>query len=312
MEAAIVSTTINGFTKVCCKASPVTLTCLHLRPGLWIFFVFRLAASFRRKCKKFASVFYEALLPAFCVRGIVMRKVVLEACCAVCFALVGVAPTLAFGGHCGDRAVECYDKVQTPDLYATRTRSVLVRPVYRSVVPTPPVVRNVTVPIVVRPGRWRTVVAPPVYSARRERVLVSPGHKVFEEIPAVTRRVEKTVVVPGEVRWRRTRDAFGHERLCKVVSRARTRTIVREVVVAPARRVAHVSRPVYDVVERPVEVRPALARRVYEPAVHGYINRSVIVRPASVAVVSHPPVVGVTREHVLVRPGGYAWVRSRP
>lgn len=242
-----------------------------------------------------------------------MRKFVLGACCAACFSLLGLGPTFAFGGHCGGRAVECYDKVRTPDLYATRTRPVFVRPGYRSVVPTPPVVRNVTVPVVVRPGRWRTVVAPPVYSMRRERVLVAPGRKVYEEIPAVTRRVERTVVVPGRVHWRRTRDMFGHERMCKVVSKATTRrTIVREVVVSPARRVVHVRRPVYDVVERPVEMRPATARRVFEPAVHSYINRSVIVRPAGIAVVSHPPVVGLTREHVLVRPGGYAWARSRP
>lgn len=241
-----------------------------------------------------------------------MRKFFLGACGAACFSLLGAAPTLAFGGHCGDRAVECYDKVQTPDLYAARTRPVLVRPAYRTVIPTPPVMRNITVPVVVRPGRWRTVVAPPVYGVRRERVLVAPGRKVYDEIPAVTRRVERTVVVPGQVRWRRTRDMFGHERMCKVVSRPTRRTIVREVVVSPARRVAHVRRPVYDIVERPVEVRPATARRVYEPAIHSYINRSVVVRPAGVAVVAHPPVVGITREHVLVRPGGYAWVRSRP
>lgn len=226
--------------------------------------------------------------------------------------IAAATPTFAFGDGCGSRAVACYDKVRLPDVYATQTRSVLLRPAYRTVVPTPPLVRNYAVPVVMRPGRWRTMIAPPVYGMQRERVVVAPAQRVYEEVPAVTRRVTKTVVVPAGVRWERTRGLLGRERLCKVATHATTRTVEREVVVSPARRIAHVRPAVYGVVERPVVVRPAMASRVYEPPVHGYFNRSVVVHPAGLYVVSHPPVVGVTREHVLIRPGGYAWVRSRP
>lgn len=241
-----------------------------------------------------------------------MRHIALAVGLAGSFFLAAATPTFAFGDGCGGRAVSCYDKVRLPDVYATQTRSALLRPAYRTVVPTPPLVRNYAVTVVMRPGRWRTMVAPPVYGMQRERVVVAPAQRLYEDVPAVTRRVTKTVAVPAGVRWERTRDLLGRERLCKVATPATTRTVVRDVVVSPARRrIAHVRPAIYGVVERPVVVRPAVASRVYEPPVHGYISRSVVVRPAGLYVFSHPPVVGVTREHVLIRPGGYAWVRSR-
>lgn len=239
-----------------------------------------------------------------------MRHIVLAASLAGSFCFLTATPTLAFGGGCSGQAVACYDKVRVPDVYATETRSVLLRPAYRTIVPTPPLIRNYAVPVVMRPGRWHTVVAPPVYGMQRERVVVAPAQRVYEEVPAVTRRVTRTVVVPASVRWERTR-FLGRERLYKIATPATRRTVEREIVVSPARRITHVRPAVYGLVERPVVVRPPMARQVYEPPVHGYINRSVVVRPAGLVAFSHPPVVGVTREHVLIRPGGYAWVRSR-
>jgi hypothetical protein len=261
---------------------------------------------------RFLPVFSGSMPPVrFLVRS-VMRNFVLAACFAVSFSCLATGPTMAFGDGCGDHAIECYDKVRLPDVYATRTRSVLLQPGYRIIVPTPPIVRNYAVPVVMRPGRWRTVVSAPVYGVRRQRVLVAPAHRTYEEIPAVTRRVEQTVVARGGVHWQHRRGLFDRERLCKIATPPETRTVVREVVVSPARRISHVSPAVYENVAQPVLLRPATAARVYEPPVHGYINRSAVVRPASVMVFAHPPVVGITRENVLVRPGGYAWARSRP
>jgi hypothetical protein len=132
-------------------------------------------------------------------------------------------------------------------------------------------------------------------------------------IPPITRRVTQRVVVSrGGIRWERRRDLFGREKLCKVVGSPETRTVVREVIVSPARRIAHRTAPVYGTVAVPVLIRPGSAQRVYEPPVHALYSRSVVVRPASVGVFYHPPVVGVARETVLVRAGGYAWSRSRP
>jgi hypothetical protein len=188
----------------------------------------------------------------------------------------------------------------------------VMRTVVREVVPTPPIVRNYAVPVEVRPGRWRTHVHPPVYGMRLQRVLVAPERRTVEEIPAVTRRVSKTVVVsPGGFRWQHRRGLFGHERLCKVRVAPVTRTVVSEVVVSPARRVAHVRPPIYRKVLRPALIRPATAERVYEPPVHAVLNRPVVVRPAGVQIFDHPPVVGVAQERVLVHEGGYAWKPSR-
>jgi hypothetical protein len=225
---------------------------------------------------------------------------------------LGAVPTFAFGDSCGGHAVECYDKVRLPDVYALRSRHVLVSPGWRSVIPTPPVIRNYAVPVVVRPGRWRTHVLPPVYGMRVRRVMVAPPVRAYEDIPPVTRRVTRTVVVPGGVAWEHRRGLFGRETLCKVRTAATTRTVERDVVVRPGRRISRVVAPAsYARVAEPVLLRPARGERVYEPPVHAIIGRSVVVRPAGVAVYDHPPVAGVVTEKVLVRAGGAAWVPAR-
>jgi hypothetical protein len=242
-----------------------------------------------------------------------MRKVALLGFIAVSLGGFAAEPSFAFGDGCGERAIECYDKVRTPDVYATRTRPVLVRPGWREVVAMPPVVGNVAVPVVVRPGRWRTVATPPVYGTRLERVLVRPRTKSYEVIPPEIRRVEQTVVVSrGGIAWEHRRGFFGREKLCKVVTPPVTRTVMRDVVVTPAQRVVHVTPAVYQTVPRAVLLRPAAAARVYEPPVPGLIARSVVVRPATAQVINHAPVVGIEREQVLVREGRYTWVPSRP
>ena len=66
-----------------------------------------------------------------------MWKFAASASFAVALSIVAASPTLAFGDGCGDRAIECYNKVRLPDVYATRTRPVLVSPGWREVVPAP-------------------------------------------------------------------------------------------------------------------------------------------------------------------------------
>jgi hypothetical protein len=241
-----------------------------------------------------------------------MWKFAAPLCFAVLTSFALATPGLAFGDGCGDGAVACYDKVRLPDVYAVRTRPAVVSPGWREVVPSPALYARSTVPVEVRPGRWRTRVHAPVYATRLERVVVAPAGHTYEDVPAVTRRVARTVVSPGGVTWVRRRGLFGRERLCKVVRAPVTRTVVRDVIVSPARRIAHRTPAVYATVARPVLVRPAVAERVYEPPVHALYSRPVVVRPAGVQLIDHPPVVGVARESVLVRSGGYAWKRSRP
>lgn len=238
-----------------------------------------------------------------------MRRVASAAVAVMSVAIAG--PALAWGDGCGGHAVECYDKVRLPDVYATEARPVVVHPGYSEVVETPPVVINQPEKVLVSPGRWHEEHTSAVVGTRTERVLVSPASRTYEVVPAVTRTVAETVVVhPGGTSWEHSRRLFGHERMCKIQRDPVTQTVTREVLVAPARRVARDVPAVYQTVARPVVLQQASTRRVYEAPMYGTVMRPVVISPGSRRVVSHPPVVGVVHEQVLVRQGGYGWARS--
>lgn len=239
-----------------------------------------------------------------------MRKIVLGVGLALALTDGAANAAFAFETRCGGHAIACYDRMRVPPAYATRTYPVLVNPAWREVIASPPVVAHVAVPVMVRPGRWRTLVRPPVYGTRMERVVVAPPIREYEIVPPITRRVEKTITTRGGIVWERRRDIFGRERLCKVVVGPRRRTVVREVVVRPARRILHTSPAVYGIAPAPVLLRPASAVRVYEPPVRAVIGRTVLAQPSAIGIIPHPATVGIARERVLVRPAGYAWVRT--
>lgn len=135
---------------------------------------------------------------------------------------------------------ECYDKVRLPDVYRTVDRPVVLRPGFREVVETDPVV-----------------------VMRAERVMVAPRRVDYVMTPPVTRTVMQEIVVRrGGYRWKTTYGPYG-ERRCKVPVAAEVKVVPREVVVAPGRRVRVVSPPVYALRERAVAVRPA-QRLVYD------------------------------------------------
>lgn len=225
------------------------------------------------------------------------------------FAMGGTAVAGGFGCH--GRAVECYDKVKLPDVYATQARPVVVRPGYSQVVNTPPIVVNRAEKVLVSPGRWHAQHIPAVYGTRSERVLVAPPSRTYSEVPAITRRVERTVVVQsGGVRWEHRRGPFGRERLCKVKTPAVVRTVAHDVLVAPARRIAHDTPAIYRTVQRPVVIQHASVSRSYEAPMYANVVRPVVIQPASQRVINHAPVVGVVHERVKVRDGGYGWARS--
>ena len=149
----------------------------------------------------------------------------------------------------------CYDRVRLPDVYATVDRPVVVRPGWREVYETEPVV-------VVRP----------------ERVMVAPGRVDYVMSPPVTRTVFQEVVVrrPGW-RWESTWGPHG-ERRCKVPVPAETRLVAREVVVRPGRPVPVVTPPVYTVRQRALAVRPAQRYVVDHPPVIARERARVLVR----------------------------------
>ena len=179
---------------------------------------------------------------------------VLRKSAAYVAALVAVA-TVASPAFACRYGAECYDKVRLPDVYRTVDRPVVVRPGYREVVETRPVVY-------VRP----------------ERVVLQPGRVDYVMTPPVTRTIFQEVVVRrGGYRWASTYGPYG-ERRCKVPVAPEVKLIPREVVVAPPRRVRMVTPPVYGYQNRAVAVRPA-QRYVYDyPPVVRYERASMLVR----------------------------------
>lgn len=184
-----------------------------------------------------------------------MRSKALAACIAAVAGVMAAGPAVA-GHRCGGDAIECYEKVRHPDVYATRARPVVVRPAYHEV-----------------------VTRPAVYGRVRERVLVTPPSRVYTHIPAVTRTVHETVVIhPGGTRWEHRRGLFGREKLCKVRSPAVTRTIAREILVRPGRNVAHVTPARFETMDRAVVVQPASHRVIRHAPVVGVAHERVLVR----------------------------------
>jgi len=87
-------------------------------------------------------------------------------------AALPASPSLA--GGCGG-AVECYEKVRQPDVYATVTRPVIVRPALSGIYHRPAVMGVRAAKVMLQPGHWQTVRTRAVYTDNVERVMVAPA-----------------------------------------------------------------------------------------------------------------------------------------
>ena len=232
----------------------------------------------------------------------VIRVLAAAACAAVVLPLAS-SQAAAFG-RCGD-AVECYKRVRGPDIYGTHVRPVVVRPGYRSVHMTPPVIGYRPQLITRIPAHLETYRSPAVYGTRVKQVMVRPGRTVWRTERAVYRTVKRKV---GGYKWVRKRDRHGVLRMCKVPVRART--VTKRILVSPGRRVAHRTAPVYRSVRQRIRLRSASIKHVHRPAVRQWVKNPITVAPAQAHIVSHPPVVRMERHRVLVRRGGHRWVRD--
>ena len=179
------------------------------------------------------------------------------------------------------QATECYTAVQTPDLYTTRHKQVMVKP-----------------------GWWETHTVPAVYGARQKQVMVTPGQTVWHTQPAQWGTVhESRVVQPGYQAWVRSGahqrrdflgDIFGHgrggdgcgcqaaqpacETVCKVSVPAQVETVARNVMVAPEKRTAQHIPATYQWVDQPYLMQPARTQRVYHPPVYETVAERVLVQ----------------------------------
>ena len=187
----------------------------------------------------------------------------------------------AGSGCATPQAVECYKAVQTPDLYTTRHKHVMVKP-----------------------GWWETKTIPAVYGNRQKQVMVTPGQTVWHTQPAQWGVVhEQRVVQPGYQAWVRSGahqrrdflgDVFGHgrggdgcgcqapqpacETVCKVAVPAKVETVARQVMVSPEKRSAQHVPATYQWVAEPYLIQPARTQRVYHPPVYETVSERVLVQ----------------------------------
>ncbi len=240
-----------------------------------------------------------------------MRTIFAAATATAGLALV-TGSAYAFDRDCDGKAVACYEKVRTPEVYATVARKIVVQPATREVVETPAVYGRRTDRVVVESAHVERVREPAVYGRRYKRVLVRPASVSYEHVPAVVKTVrERVLVSDGGYRWERSRSLLGRERICKVRNNPVYRTVTREVVARPSERVRHVRPALYRYERTQVLLREARTRHVYTPQITAIVNRKVLLKPAERRVVNHPKVVGTRYERVLVRDGGYVWRATR-
>jgi hypothetical protein len=223
-------------------------------------------------------------------------------------AVLSATTGTAHASGCGARATECYQKVRTPDVYATVERQVVVRPGYHETVQTPAVIGVKHRTVEVQAGRWHAEHIPAQHATVMTRQMVRPATAHFVQTAPVYATQHQTVVVqPAGVRWEHRRGLFGRETMCKVETPAVTQTVARQVMVSPGYKVPVVSPAVYQDVPRTVVVSPSRTRHVYQAPVHQTVAQTYVARPAMTHVVAHPAVVATERHNVLVRHGQEQW-----
>ncbi len=213
------------------------------------------------------------------------------------------------------KALACYKKVHTPDVYRDVSRRVVIREGWQETRRIPAVYGTRHKRVQVRPGWWQTVRVPAVYGSRKRRVLVSPARTSWHTTPAVYRTVHQTRTVrPATTKWVTKRTGFlrRDSKLCKVVVPALTETVAREVMVSGPKRVPSHTAAVYAWTSERIQLTPARTKRVYHPPVYKTVSERIVMTPARSHVVNHPARYGTRSESVLVRRGTTAWKRVAP
>lgn len=219
------------------------------------------------------------------------------------------APALA--GGCHAHSAECYERVRTPDVYATVKRPVVVEPGYQTVVSTPPVVGFRPHRVTTTPAHIEFHHKPASYGTYMKRVQVAPARTVWRSSAPLYKTVAETQVVSGGGwRWEKRADAHGRVKLCKVKVPAVTRTVHRRVLVSGGTRIATVVPAEYRWVSARLQLSPAKTVTRYHPAQHQWVNAPMTLKAAEHHVVNHPPVVAYEKQKVLVQRGGYGWQRT--
>ncbi|TPN90058.1 hypothetical protein [Mesorhizobium sp. B1-1-5] len=176
-----------------------------------------------------------------------------------CFAMAGLTMLGSISQTAaGGRAVECYEPVQTPDVYDTVYEDVMISP----------------------PSKQVDYEAP-IYGTRERVVMTVPAQVTYEVVPAITRTVYHTVKVDdGGYSWE-WRVIHGRKVLCKVRHKARYERVAETVVIRPERTRRVVIPAQYDRIAEEVLVRPEQRRVIDIPGAYQTVARRVLVREGS-------------------------------
>ena len=93
--------------------------------------------------------------------------------------------------------------VETPPVYKTITKKVLVKPATTKTVPVPPVYKTVTKRVIDKPATTKRIPIPAVYKTVKVRTVIQPAQTKKIPIPAVYKTVTKRVKVADPVlKWK--------------------------------------------------------------------------------------------------------------
>ncbi|QPC93493.1 hypothetical protein [Mesorhizobium sp. INR15] len=158
----------------------------------------------------------------------------------------------------GDRAVECYEPVNTPAVYDTVYENVLVSPAGHQV-----------------------DYVPAIYGTRERVVMTVPAQVTYDVVPAITRTVYHTVRIDGGGYSWEWRVIHGRKVLCKIWQKASYERVAETVVIQPERTRRIVTPAQYDKVAEEVLVQPEQRRIINVPASYQTVARRVLVSEGS-------------------------------
>lgn len=222
-------------------------------------------------------------------------------------------------------AGQCFARVMAPPQTETVTEEVLVTPETYRIEVIPAVFETVTERILVREEGVRHRVIPAVYETIEEEILVEPERVERTVIPARFETYTETVIIePERVVWKPGKGLYGRsspqqddpvadqdqatgEVLCRVTVPARTETVTRSRMIAPARVEETVIPARYETITKTVMVEPARVEDEIIPAVYEERQVTRMVRPAEERRVTVPAVYETVTREVETGMGGLEW-----
>jgi hypothetical protein len=212
-------------------------------------------------------------------------------------------------GTAGGYPAECYERYRTPPTYGTVYENVEINPAYVDVQVSPPIVGTRQTDVLVQSEGVGYHVIPAQYGYTKKRVLLEPARTVTRQLPAKTeKRYRKVQTAAAGYAWE-WRVINGRKVLCKVWRKARYKTVVERVAIAPGRVVRETVPAVYGYEKERVLIAPERKEAYVIPARYESETEQVVLRPKLVRKTFVRPSYQTRAREVLVSPGTEGWSR---